>query len=227
LKKILIIEDDPAIVEGLTESLKNEHFEVISSATGEKGYQLAKSENVDLIILDLILPDVDGTDICLRLRNEGVRVPVVMVTGKREEVDKIIGLEIGATDYITKPFNSRELVARIKAIFRLMDDMKTGEVKNYKFDDIEIDFKKMEIIKAGKPLSLSVMELKILKYMIERKGEVITRNDLLDSVWGYDIFPTTRVVDNYILAIRKKIEDDPAEPKHILTIYKAGYKFVE
>ena len=227
MKKILIIEDDPAIVEGLTESLKNEHFEVISSATGEKGYQLAKSENVDLIILDLILPDVDGTDICLRLRNEGVRVPVVMVTGKREEVDKIIGLEIGATDYITKPFNSRELVARIKAIFRLMDDMKTGEVKNYKFDDIEIDFKKMEIIKAGKPLSLSVMELKILKYMIERKGEVITRNDLLDSVWGYDIFPTTRVVDNYILAIRKKIEDDPAEPKHILTIYKAGYKFVE
>ena len=227
MKKILIIEDDPAVVEGLKESLKNEHFDVISSVSGEKGYQLAKTENADLIILDLILPDIDGTDICRRLRNEGFHTPVVMVTGRKEDIDKIIGLELGADEYITKPFNTRVLIARIKAILRRIDDYKSGDIENYRFGNTEVDFRKMEIIRDNKPMSLSVMELNVLKYMIERKGEVITRNDLLNNVWGYDAFPTTRTVDNYILALRKKIEDDPAEPKHILTVYKAGYKFVD
>jgi len=227
LKKILIIEDDPAVVEGLKEHLKNEHFDVIASDSGEKGYQMAKTENVDLILLDLILPDIDGTDVCRRLRNDSIHTPVVMLTGRKDEIDKIIGLEIGADDYVTKPFNTRELIARIKAILRRIDDYKSEDIQNYKFANMEVDFKKMEIVKDEKPITLSVMELKILKYMIERKGEVVTRDDLLNNVWGYDSFPTTRTVDNYILSLRKKIEENPAEPKHLLTVYKAGYKFVE
>jgi DNA-binding response OmpR family regulator len=227
LKKILIIEDDPAVVEGLKESLKNEHFDVISSVSGEKGYQLAKTENVDLIILDLILPDIDGTDICRRLRNDNIYTPVVMLTGRKEDIDKIIGLEIGADDYVTKPFNPRELITRIKVILRRIDDYKSEDIRNYKFANIEVDFKKMEIIKNGKPFPLSVMELKVLKYMIEKKGEVVLRDDLLNNVWGYDSFPTTRTVDNHILSLRKKIEDYPPKPKYILTVHKAGYKFVD
>ncbi len=227
MKKILIIEDDPAVVEGLKENLKLEHFDVIAADSGEKGYQIAKTENVDLILLDLILPDIDGTDVCRRLRNDSIHTPVVMLTGKKDEIDKIIGLEIGADDYVTKPFNTRELIARIKAILRRIDDYKSEDIQNYKFANIEVDFKKMEIDKNGEPVTLSVMELKILKYMIERKGEVVTRDDLLNNVWGYDSFPTTRTVDNYILSLRKKIEENPAEPKHLLTVYKAGYKFVE
>jgi len=227
LKKILIIEDDPAVIKGLTENLKNEHFDVISSESGEKGYQIVKSDKPDLIILDLILPDIDGTDICRRLRDEGFRIPIIMVTGKREDIDKIIGLEIGADDYVTKPFNIRELIARIKAIQRRIENYRSGDIKNYKFGNIEVDFKKMEILRGETPISLSVTELNVLKYLIEKKGEVVTRDDLLNEVWGYDAYPTTRTVDNYILSLRKKIEENPAEPQHILTVYKAGYKFEE
>jgi len=227
LKKILIVEDDPAVVEGLKESLTNEHFNIIVADSGEKGFEMAKRENPDLILLDLVLPDVDGTDICRGLRSEGIHTPVIMVTGRKEEIDKIIGLEIGADDYVTKPFNMRELIARIKAILRRIDDYKSEVIKNYRFADMEVDFKKMEIMKNGQLVTLSVMELKILKYLIEKKGEVVTRDDLLNDVWGYDVYPTTRTVDNYILSLRKKIEDNPAEPKHIHTVYKAGYKFVE
>lgn len=227
MKRLLIIEDDPAVIEGLILHLKQEHFEVLSETTGEKGCLKAKAENIDLIILDLSLPDIDGIEVCRRLRSEGIRIPIIMLTGRKEEVDKIIGLEMGADDYVTKPFNTRELIARIKAILRRIDDYKSEEIKNYKFADIEIDFKKMELIKKNKPVMLSVMEIKILKYLIERKGEVITRDDMLNNVWGYDAFPTTRTVDNYILSLRKKIEDKPDHPEHILTVYKAGYKFID
>jgi DNA-binding response OmpR family regulator len=175
----------------------------------------------------LSLPDIDGIEVCRRLRSEGIRIPIIMLTGRKEEIDKIIGLEMGADDYVTKPFNTRELIARIKAILRRIDDYKSEDIKNYKFADIEIDFKKMELIKNNEPIMFSVMEIKILKYLIERKGEVVTRDDLLNNVWDYDAFPTTRTVDNYILSLRKKIEDKPDHPKHILTIYKAGYKFID
>lgn len=227
MKKILIIEDDPAVVEGLTEHLKLEHFQVVSSNSGEKGYISVKKENPDLIILDLILPDMDGIDVCKKLRNEGIHIPIIMLTGRKDEIDRIIGLETGADDYVTKPFNIRELILRIKAILQRIDAYHSDNAKNYKFANIEVDFKKMEIRKNSKSITLPVMELKILKYFIERKGEVVTRDNLLNDVWGYDSFPTTRTVDNYILSLRKKIEEDPTEPKHLLTVYKAGYKFLE
>jgi len=226
MKKILIIEDDPAIVEGLKATLTQEHYEAITETTGERGYKKAKEEKIDLIILDLTLPDRDGIDICKSLRVEGINTPILMLTGRKEEIDKILGLEIGADDYMTKPFSTKELIARIHAILRRRASIIT-EFEEYSFGDIHLDFKKHEAYKNGNAIQLSAMEFKLLKYLAEREGEVISRDQLLDDVWGYDQFPTTRTVDNYILLLRKKIENDPSNPKHLITLHKAGYKFVK
>jgi len=226
MKRILIIEDDPAILTGLKDSLQEEHFEVITTEDGEIGYQEAKKENIDLIILDLMLPSKNGIDVCKDLRKEGINTPILMLTVKKEEMDKVIGLEIGADDYVTKPFSIRELIARVKALLRRKVEMKK-EIEEYSFGKISIDFKKQEALKNKKPIELSTSDFKILKYFIQREGEIIARDQLLDDVWGYENFPTTRTVDNHILALRKKIEDDPSHPLHLLTIHKAGYKFVK
>jgi len=226
MKRILIIEDDPAVLKGLKDSLKEEHYEVLTEEDGELGYQEAKKENIDLIILDLMLPSKNGIDICKDLRKEGVNTPILMLTVKKEEVDKVLGLEIGADDYMTKPFSIRELIARVKALLRRKGDI-IKEIEEYTFSNISVDFKKQEAFKDGKPFELSTTEFKILKYFVEREGEIIIRDQLLDDVWGYDNFPTTRTVDNHILALRKKIEDDPSHPAHILTFHKAGYKFIK
>ncbi len=225
LKKILIIEDDPAILKGLTTNLEEEGYKVSSSMDGDAGFNLAKSQNIDLIILDLMLPNKDGFEICRDLRKEGINTPILMLTSKKEEIDKVLGLEIGADDYVTKPFSLRELLARIKAILRRKNNV-VKEIEEYSFDDIKIDFKKMEAFKNKAQLRLSALEFKVLKYLIEREGEVVTREQLLDDVWGYEAFPTTRTVDNYILTLRKKIEKNSTEPVHLLTLHKSGYKFV-
>jgi len=225
MKRILIIEDDPAILTGLVDSLSVEHFEVLTAEDGEIGFQKGKTENIDLIILDLILPSKNGIEICKELRANGVTIPILMLTSKKEEMDKVLGLEIGADDYVTKPFSIRELIARIKALLRRKTELKK-ELEDYSFDNIVLDFKKQEAHKDNKTIDLSSMEYNLLKYFIQFEGEVITRHQLLDDIWGYENFPTTRTVDNFILNIRKKIEDDPSHPKHLLTIHKAGYKFV-
>jgi len=226
MKRILIVEDDPAILVGLKESLLEEHFEVLTASDGEEGYQKGKKENIDLIILDLMLPTKNGIEICKDLRLNGVSVPILMLTSKKEEMDKVLGLEIGADDYVTKPFSIRELIARIKALLRRNTEMKK-ELEEYSFDNVMLDFKKQEAYKNNNSLDLSTTEYNLLKYFIQFEGEVVTRHQLLDDVWGYDNFPTTRTVDNFILNIRKKIEDDPSQPKHLLTVHKAGYKFVK
>ena len=226
MKRILIIEDDPAILTGLTDSLQEEHFEVLTAEDGEIGYQEAKKENIDLIILDLMLPSKNGIDICKDLRKDGINTPILMLTVKKEEMDKVLGLEIGADDYVTKPFSIRELIARIKALLRRKVEL-NKEIDEYSFGKISIDFKKQEALKNNKPIELSTSDFKILKYFIQREGEIITRDQLLDNVWGYENFPTTRTVDNHILALRKKIEDNPSHPVHLLTIHKAGYKFIK
>ncbi|MDH4070097.1 MAG: response regulator transcription factor [Ignavibacteria bacterium] len=225
MKHILIIEDDAAVAKGLQEALKGEHFSTTHANTGEKGLNRARHEAVDLIILDLILPDMNGEDICRKLRSDGIATPIMMLTSKAEEMDKVLGLEIGADDYVTKPFSIRELIARIKALLRRQSDLRT-ELEDFSFCDVNIDFRKLEATKGGKPIRLSVREFEVLKFLILHEGQLVTRDTLLNEVWGYEHFPTTRTVDNYILSLRKKMEDNPAEPKHFLTVPTAGYKLV-
>lgn len=226
MKKILIIEDDPAIRTGIKEALSAEGYSVSEADTGTSGFDIASKNNFDLIILDLILPGKDGIEICKDLRSNGVKTPIIMVTSRKEEIDKILGLEIGADDYVTKPFSLRELLARIKALIR-RSTYEPGDIEEVDFADLKINFKKQEMLKGINSVKLSATEYRILHYFIDHEGEVISRDKFLDEVWGYDSFPTTRTVDNYILSLRKKIEDDPANPKHLLTIHKVGYKFVK
>ncbi len=225
MKRILIIEDDPAIVKGLQESLEDEHYDVLTATDGKEGYEMAGQENPDLILLDLMLPTMNGQDICRKLREDGITVPILMLTSKREETDKVLGLELGADDYITKPCSLRELHARIKANLRRSEIIRK-EVSTFTFADLEIDFKKQKSLKKGEPIQFSAKEYEILHFFIQHDDEIVSRDMLLDEIWGYDIFPTTRTVDNYILNLRKKIEKDPTQPKHILTIHKSGYRFI-
>ena len=224
MKSILIIEDDPAIAKGLKESLEDEHYHILTASDGREGYEMAKKEKPDLILLDLMLPTMNGQDVCRKLREDGVTIPILMLTSKKEDTDKILGLELGADDYITKPFNLRELHARIKANLR-RNEIKYKEVLIYSFADFEIDFKKQKVKKNGQSIQFSTKELEILQFFIQHDDEIVSREMLLDEVWGYDVFPTTRTVDNYILNLRKKIEEDPTNPIHILTIPKSGYRF--
>jgi DNA-binding response OmpR family regulator len=226
MKRILIVEDDAAILRGLTDNLKAEHFEVVSAADGQEGYETAKKRKCDLIILDVMLPTVSGFEICKQLRMDGVQTPILMLTGKGEEVDKVLGLELGADDYVTKPFSIKELIARVRSILRRQSEIRT-EIAETTFGDVYVDFKKQEATRGKKQLDMSAKEFQLLKDFVEREGEVISRSQLLDDVWGYDAMPTTRTVDNYVLSLRKQIEVDPSKPKHLLTVHTAGYKFVK
>ncbi|MCZ7610308.1 MAG: response regulator transcription factor [Ignavibacterium sp.] len=226
MKKLLIIEDDPATLNGLEETFSEEHFQVTTSMSGQMGFDKAMLESFDLIILDLVLPDKNGIDICRDLRKKGISTPILMLTGKKDEIDKIIGLEIGADDYVTKPFSLREVIARAKALLRRPQELRP-EIEEYSFSDLYFNFRKQEAKKGKNPIDFSVMEYKVMKYFVQREGEVIDRSKLLDEVWGYENYPSTRTVDNFILNLRKKIEDDHSNPKHLLTIHGAGYKFVK
>jgi DNA-binding response OmpR family regulator len=225
MKRILVIEDDPAILRGLETSLTEQHYAVVTATSGQKGLQIARGENIDLIILDLILPDMDGEDVCRELRSEGIGTPILMLTSKKDELDKVLGLVIGADDYVTKPFSIRELHARIRALLRRTGGL-AKELEEYTFGDVHVDFRKQEVTRKHQPIRLSVKEFNILKHFIEHEGEVVTRDQLLDHVWGFDVFPSTRTVDNYILSLRKKLEENPSRPVHFLTVHTAGYKFV-
>ncbi len=226
MKKILIIEDDAAIAKGLEEALKGEGYAVASARDGEAGFALAAERTYNVIILDVMLPRKNGIDICRDLRKKGIDTPILMLTSRKEETDKVLGLELGADDYMTKPFSIRELEARIRALLRRHTTKKREETDECSFGDVKMNFRRQEATKGGKPLKLSAREFSIVKFFVQREGEVITRDMLLDSVWGYTSYPTTRTVDNYILSLRKKIENDPAKPRHFLTMHTSGYKFV-
>ena len=226
-KKILIVEDDPGISLGLKDEFESEGYEVWTADEGEKGWEAARNQKPDLIILDIMLPALDGYEVCKRLRMEGNRTPIIMLTVKDKEIDKILGLELGADDYVTKPFSLRELIARAKAVLR-RTEAKSEDLDTYSFGQIELDFKKYEGTKKGKNLELTPLEFHLMKLMIQKKGEVITRDDFLDGVWGEDnLTVSDRTVDSHIANIRKKIEDDPADPKHIVSVRGVGYKFVD
>lgn len=226
MKTILVVEDDASILKGLEDALTAEHFSVLTATNGAKGHVMAKRENVDLIILDLMLPEKNGQEICRDLRSEGINTPILMLTSKNQEMDKVLGLEMGADDYMTKPFSIRELIARIHALLRRKWEIKK-DIEECAFGDVEVDFKKQEATKNKKPLKLSSREFQILKYFILHEGEVVTREMLLNDVWGYEQFPTTRTIDNFILSLRKKIEDNHSSPRHMLTVHTSGYKFVK
>jgi DNA-binding response OmpR family regulator len=226
MNTILIIEDDPSIVRGLRETLSAENFAVLAASTAQDGLDRAHKEAVDLIVLDLRLPDRDGSEVCRELRREKVGTPILVLSAKRSETDKVVLLEIGADDYLTKPFSPRELVARIRALLRRPPAISEG-LTEYKFGEVYVDFKKHELTRSGKKVALTARELHLLQFFAQREGKVVTRDEILNEVWGYENFPTTRTVDNYVLALRKKLEPNPSNPRHFLTVYTTGYKFVK
>lgn len=226
-KKILIVEDEPGILLSLKDELESEGFTVFKADNGEKGLALAKQKKPDLIILDIMLPALDGYEVCKRLRMAGDTTPILMLTVKDKEIDKVLGLELGADDYVTKPFSLREVLARVKAIFRRTEE-RTKDITTYSFGQITLDFKKYEANKKGKPLDLTPLEFHILKLLIQKRGEALSRDDFLDKIWGEDnTYVSFRTVDSHIANIRKKIEDDPSNPRHIISVRGVGYKFID
>jgi len=225
-EKILIIEDEEDLVKGLKLNLADEGYEVDWASDGVEGLRKALEERPQLIILDIMLPKMNGLDICRELRQKNISIPIIMLTAKGEEIDKVLGLEIGADDYMTKPFSIRELLARIKAHLRREKREKKTVPEVYRFGDVEIDFTHFKVKRKDKELDLTSLEIEILKYLIAHRKEVVTREALLDKIWGYEKFPTTRTIDNHILKLRKKIEGDPSHPEYILSVYGEGYRFV-
>ena len=225
MRKVLIVEDDEAMAVALRDGFTYEGFNVQVARDGETGLSLATEKRVDLIILDVMLPRLSGMDVCKRLRSEGNQTPIIMLTARGQEIDKVLGLRTGADDYITKPFSFMELIARVEAILR-RTNKQHNPLENYSFGNISISFKKMEARKEGQPLDLSPREYLLLQHFIQHQGEVVTRNELLDHVWGYNSIPLSRTVDMHIAKLRQKIEDSPADPAHIVTVHRVGYKFV-
>ena len=225
-KEILIIEDETGILMSLKDEFESQGYVVHAAEDGGTGLEMAKEKKPDLIILDIMLPVMDGYEVCKRLRMEGDRTPIIMLTVKDKEVDKVLGLELGADDYVTKPFSFAELTARVKAVFRRTEEV-AKDLTKYSFGDIELDFERYEAKKGGKRLDLTTLEFHMLKFVIQNKGKVISRDDFLDRIWGEDnVSVSFRTEDSHIANIRKKIEDDQADPKHILSIRGVGYKFV-
>lgn len=226
MKRVLVIEDDPALLNGLKIILQQANYTVLCAMDGTEGYRMALSEEYDLLLLDLALPGKSGTDICRDLRAEGVEKPVIILTSRTEVSDMVLLLKLGADDYVTKPFDNSVLLARVEAHLRRAENSHPRQRDILKFGNVQINFKTHEANRNGTPLQFSTKELDILQYFSARRNEVVTRDQLLEDVWGFDQFPTTRTIDNFILNIRKKIEADPAHPKHFLTVHGAGYKFV-
>jgi DNA-binding response OmpR family regulator len=224
MKKILIIEDEESILMALEDNLRLEGYEVACAGDGEQGLSMARDHDFDLIILDIMLPKMDGFEVCKRLRREGIDIPILMLTAKSQEIDKVLGLELGADDYVTKPFSPRELLARIKALLRRTRHFQQG-MESFKFGDIEVDFGKYEVKKRGKLIYLTALEFSLLHFLIKHKGQVVHRDAILDEVWGAGVFVQPRTVDKHISSLRNKIENDPQNPMHILGVRGVGYKF--
>ena len=224
MSRILVVEDDPAILRGLTDNLRCESYEVLTATDGEAGYDLIREKTPDLVILDLMLPKMSGDELCRRVRAEGVSTPILMLTARGEEQDRVHGLDLGADDYVTKPFSVPELLARVRAILR------RGSLKNLPdqlhFDDVVVDFQSYEAHKGDQPLKMARKEFGILRLLASRTGQVVTREELLDEVWGYENYPSTRTVDNHIASLRAKLEQDPSQPGYLLTVHGVGYKLV-
>ena len=221
--RILIVEDEPDLLRGLQINIAGEGYEVVTAATGDEAVAAAMSERPDLIVLDVMLPGMSGFDVCRELRRRQFDAPIIMLTARAEEMDRVVGLEIGADDYVTKPFGVRELLARIRVRLRRHVPGSGGVLR---FGDVEVDFDRYEVTRRGARVDLTAKEFDVLRLLAKRRGEVVTRDQLLDEVWGYEHYPTTRTVDNHILRLRQKLEPVPSDPRFILSVYGGGYRFV-
>ena len=224
--KVLLVEDEPGLILTLTDRLESEGFAVETAADGESGERRAISGDFDLIILDIMLPKKNGLDVCRDLRRQNVSTPILMLTARGETIDKVLGLKLGADDYLTKPFEVLELLARIEALLRRSPQKnQNNQPETYNFGSISIDFRRAEVRKDGLPVELSALEFKLLQHLIEHRGKMLSRDELLDEVWGYDATPTTRTVDVHIAWLRQKLEPNPRRPQYIITVHGLGYKF--
>jgi DNA-binding response OmpR family regulator len=225
MAKILIVEDEPNMVAGLRDNFEFEGYQVLTAPDGVAGLERALSESPDLVILDVMMPRMSGLDVCKQLKAKKPSMPIIMLTARGQEVDKVVGLELGADDYVTKPFSIRELLARVKAVLRRAGTLpKQGE--KFAFGEVEVNLRNCQVSRKGKALEFSSKEFELLKYFLNHPGETLSRDRLLEDVWGYDRFPTTRTVDAHIVRLRQKVEPKPEDPRFILTVHGTGYKFV-
>jgi two-component system alkaline phosphatase synthesis response regulator PhoP len=223
--RILLVEDEPGLVMTLSDRLSKEGFSVESARDGESGLRRAAEESFDLIILDLMLPRKNGLDVCRDLRQQGVHTPIMMLTARGQVVDKVVGLKLGADDYLTKPFEMMELLARVEALLRRAPAPRELPAEAYQFGAVRVDFRCAEVTRDGRPIELSAREFQLLRYFIEHRGSTISRDELLNEVWGYNSMPSTRTVDVHVAWLRQKLEANPRHPQFILTIHGLGYKF--
>jgi DNA-binding response OmpR family regulator len=225
MTRILVVEDDPAILRGLSDNLTLESYEVLTAPDGATADRLVGEARPDLIVLDLMLPKLSGYELCRKLRSEGVTTPILMLTARGEEADRVLGLDLGADDYVTKPFSIRELLARIRALLRRTRS--SSELPDeLRFGDVTVDFRSYEAKRGSEKVELTPKEFQLLRVLAARSGEVVSRQELLEEVWGYETIPNTRTVDNHVASLRAKVEPDRSSPRHVQTVHGVGYKFV-
>ena len=227
-RRILLVEDEPGLILTLSDRLESEGYEVVAEVDGDAGLKKALQDPFDLFILDVMLPKKSGLDICQEIRKRDIQTPVLMLTAKGQVVDKVVGLKLGADDYLTKPFEMPELLARIEALLRRtkLQTLENNTVDTYQFGDIGVDFRKAEVNQAGTLIDLSAKEFQLLRYFVEHKGATLSRDELLNEVWGYDALPSTRTIDVHVAWLRQKLEPNARRPQYILTVHGLGYKFV-
>jgi len=223
--KILVVEDEPNMVVGLRDNFEFEGYEVITASDGVEGLERALNESPDLVVLDVMMPRMSGLEVCKQLRAKRASLPIIMLTARGQEVDKVVGLELGADDYVTKPFSIRELLARVKAVLRRTAVLPKDQEQHF-FGDVEVDLRRCRVVRSGKALDVSSKEFELLKYFICHSGETLSRHRLLEDVWGYEHYPTTRTVDTHLVRLRQKLEPNPEEPQYFLTVHGTGYRFV-
>jgi DNA-binding response OmpR family regulator len=223
--KILVVEDEPAMVAGLRDNFEFEGYEVITARDGIEGLERALDESPDLVVLDVMMPRMSGLEVCKQLRAKRASLPIIMLTARGQEVDKVVGLELGADDYVTKPFSIRELLARVKSVLRRTAVLPKDK-EQHSFADVEVDLRRCRVLRSGKALDISSKEFDLLKYFICHSGETLSRDRLLEDVWGYENYPTTRTVDTHLVRLRQKLEPDPEQPQYFLTVHGTGYRFV-
>lgn len=224
MERILVIEDDPKVQRAMSRLFEPEGFAVEIASDGRTGVQAFSACQPGVVLLDLRMPGMSGRDVCQEIKRLSPSIPIIVVSATADEMDKVLLLELGADDYVTKPFSPRELLARTRAALRRSS--RTPTVDSFVFDEVTVDFTRMQLTKSGESIPVTAQEFKVLKFMIENRERVISREELLNDVWGYQDYPTTRTVDNHILKLRQKLEQEPANPVHFLTVHGVGYRFV-